>query len=48
MTKKHKKVCTTLSYIGPLLILPSVVTGCVSIFRLASLVVLPEVLRILH
>ena len=41
MTKKHKKVCTTLNYIGHLLILTSVVTWCVSIFRLASLVVLP-------
>ena len=41
MTKKHKKACTTLNYIEHLLILTSVVTGCVSIFRLASLVALP-------
>ena len=40
MSKKLKKFCTTLNYIGHLLDLPSVVIECVSIFHLASLVVL--------
>ena len=37
MTKKHKKVCTTLNYIEHFLILASVVTGCISISAFASL-----------
>ena len=39
MSKKYKKVSATLNYIEHLLILASVVTGCVSISALASLVV---------
>ena len=31
MSKKHKKVCTTLNYIEIFLILASINTGCVSI-----------------
>ena len=37
MTKKHKKVCTTLNYIEHFLILASVVTWCISISAFASL-----------
>ena len=39
--KKHKKFCTALNYIEHLLILASVVTGCVSISGFASLVGIP-------
>ena len=38
MSKKHKKVCTTLNYIEHVLILGSTITGCVSISSFASLV----------
>ena len=38
VSKKHKKVCTVLSYIEHLLILASTVTGCVLISIFASLV----------
>ena len=38
MSKKHRKVCTTLNCIEHFLILVSAVTGCVSIFAFASLV----------
>ena len=38
MSKKHKKVCTTLNYIEHFLILASTITGCVSISAFASLV----------
>ena len=31
MSRKHKKVCTTLNYIKNVLILASVITGCISI-----------------
>ena len=41
MSKKHKKVCTTLNYIEHCLILASTITGCVSISAFASLVVIP-------
>ena len=45
MSKKHKKVCTTLNYIEPwpkamiehFLILASTITGCISIAAFASL-----------
>ena len=33
MSKKHKKICTTLNYIEHFLILGSTITGCVSIFN---------------
>ena len=36
MSKKHKKVCTTLNYIQHFLILASTIIGCVSIFAFAS------------
>ena len=37
MSKKHKKIGTTLNYNEQLLILVSVVTGCISISAFASL-----------
>ena len=37
-SKKHKKICTTLNYIENFLILASTITGCVSIYALASLI----------
>ena len=40
MSKKPKKVCSTLSYIEHLLILASAVTGCVSISAFSSLICL--------
>ena len=40
-SKKHKNVCMILNYIEHLLILASVVTGCVSISDFASLVDIP-------
>ena len=41
MSKKHKKVCTTLNYIEHFLILASTITGCVSISAFASLIGIP-------
>ena len=41
MSKKHKKVCTTLNYIKHFLILGSTITGCVSISVFAFLVGIP-------
>ena len=41
MSKKHKKVCTTLNYIEHFLILGSTITGCVSISAFVSLVGIP-------
>ena len=41
MSKKHKKVCTTLNYIEHFLILGSTITGCVSISDFASIVGIP-------
>ena len=41
MSKKHKKVCTTLNYIEHLLVLAFVVTGCVSISTFTSIVGIP-------
>ena len=41
ISKKHKKFCMTLNYIEYLLILASVVTGCVSISAFSSLVGVP-------
>ena len=41
MSKKHKKVCTNLNYIEPLLILSSAVIGFVSISASTSLVCIP-------
>ena len=36
MSKKHKKVCTTLNYIEHLLVLASTITGCISIYAFGS------------
>ena len=44
MSKKHKKVCTTLNYIEHFLILGSTITGCVSISAFVSLVGIPIVI----
>ena len=41
MSKKHKKVCTTLNYIEHFLILGSTTTGCVSFSAFASSVGIP-------
>ena len=41
MSKKHKKVCTTPSYIELFLILASTITGCVSISAFSCLVGIP-------
>ena len=38
MSKKHKKVCTTLNYIEHFLILASTITACISISAFASLI----------
>ena len=37
MSRKHRKVCTTLNYIEHFLILASTITGCISISAFASL-----------
>ena len=44
MSKKHKKVCTTLNYIEYFLILASTITRYVSIFAFASLIGIPIVI----
>ena len=36
MSKKHKKVCTTLNYIEHFLILASTITGCIQISGFGS------------
>ena len=41
MSKRHKKVCTTLNYIEHFLILASTATGCISVSSLASLIDIP-------
>ena len=41
MSREHKKVCTTLSYIKHCLILASAITGCISISTFASLLDIP-------
>ena len=41
MSKKHKKVVTTLNHIKHFLILGSTITGCISISAFASLVGIP-------
>ena len=45
MSKKHKKVCTTINYIEHF-ILVSVVTGCISISAFASLFCIPVGIKI--
>ena len=41
MSKKYKKVCTTLNYIEHFLILASTITGCISITAFSSLIGIP-------
>ena len=41
MSRKHKKVCTTLSYTEHFFILASTITGCISISAFASLLCIP-------
>ena len=41
MSKKHKKVCTTLNDIGHFLILAFTITGCILISAFASLIAIP-------
>ena len=41
MSRKHKKVCTTLNYIEHFLIIASAITGCNSISAFASLPGIP-------
>ena len=41
MSKKDKKVCTTLNYIELFLILASTITGCISVSAFSSLVGIP-------
>ena len=41
MSRKHEKVCTTLSYTEHFFILASTITGCISISAFASLIVIP-------
>ena len=41
MSRKHKKVCTTLNYIEHFFILATTITGCISISALASLIDIP-------
>ena len=38
MSKKYKKICTTLNYIEHFLILASTITGCISISAFSSLI----------
>ena len=38
MSKKHKKVCTTLDYIEHFLILASTINGCISVSAFSSLI----------
>ena len=41
MSRKHKKVCTTLNYIEHFLILVSTITECILISAFASLIGVP-------
>ena len=41
VSRKHKKVCTTLNYIEHFLILAFIIIGCISISAFASLLVIP-------
>ena len=40
MSRKHKKVCTNLTYIENILILASTITGCISISAFAPFLVI--------
>ena len=41
MSKKHRKVCANLIYIGHFLILASIISGCVSMSAFVSLIGIP-------
>ena len=41
MSKKHKKICTTLNYVEYFLILASTIIGCASIAVFVSLICIP-------
>ena len=41
MSKKHKKVCTTLNYVEHFLILAFTITRCISISAFASFLEIP-------
>ena len=41
MSKKHKKICTTLNYVEHFLILTSKITGCGSFSAFTSLIGIP-------
>ena len=41
ISKKHRKICTTLNYIEHFLILASIITGCISISAFTSMIVIP-------
>ena len=41
MSRKHKKVCTTLSYFEHFLILASTITGCISVSAFACMLDIP-------
>ena len=41
ISRKHKSVCTMLTYIEHFLFLASAITGCISIFAFASLLGIP-------
>ena len=41
MSRKHKKTCTILNYIGQFLILASAIARCISISAFASLIGIP-------
>ena len=45
MSRKQEKVSTSLNYIEDFVILPSTITGCISIFAFASLVGIPIGIR---
>ena len=42
ISRKHRKVCTTLNYIGHFLILASTITGYISISAFSSLTGIPR------
>ena len=48
MSEKYKKTCKYLNYVENLLILSSIITGCVSIPAFASLVCVLLVLQVLQ
>ena len=41
MSRKHKKVCTTVSYIEHFLILVLIIVGCISVYAFASFIGIP-------